>query len=211
MTESRVHNRRQNLARSDVITSRIGGPLHGLCPSVPWPRRQRQLLASFRLLTILRCMAVVLYDVWGCKKGGASAILMVLLMSPCGWICECVACAIIKCRKFHQTLQSSGTTCCCPQPCPVSVYDSIIFTANKRETAYHGQVLNGRQGKLQKFSFLFLFFFFLTVFFFWREQPNLKVVRGAGPAVGVAAEHVKSVEPERCGQQLQGTVRMCVC
>jgi len=49
----------------------------------------------------------------------------------------------------HSSHHSSLHITAWPLPRPVSVYDSIIFTANKRETAYHDQVLNGRQGKLQ--------------------------------------------------------------
>lgn len=88
----------------------------------------------------------------------------------------------------------------------------LLFSQQiKEKTAYHGQVLNGRKGKLQKIfgagfppaSLIFLFF--ATVF-----RLNLKVAGGDGDG-GVAAEHVKSVEPKRCGQQLQRSVRECVC
>lgn len=191
-------------ARSDVITSHIGGPLarpapHGSsrfgCGSV--------VNASFGFIPIVNNFAVHgRCPLWcdACTSdslgGSCCCCWRADCVSEC--VCLCVACAIIKCRKFHQTLQSGITCCCCCSqallhsvcPChaPVSVYDSIIFTANKRETAYHGQVLNGRQGKLRKFSFLFLLLFFCVCVFFLYfclalpEQPNLNAqgVEGHG-------------------------------
>lgn len=63
-------------------------------------------------------------------------------------------------------------------PClvSVSVYDSIIFTANKRENAYHGRVLNGRQENCK----IFLFFQSFLLFFFCQSSQISNEQRGEG-------------------------------
>lgn len=131
-----------------------------------------------------------------------------------------VACAIIKCWKFHQTLQSG------PHRWRwfVSVYDSIIFTANKRENCVSWPSAKWAQGKIAKnfrswlsqlpspspaaSASAFPISFFYSALLLCSQLKNVKVEWGMWSCV--AAEHVKSVEPKRCGQQLQRSVGVCV-